>query len=155
MSIPEHMDTDRFHGQDGTEVDCTESDRRVYEIINPSDPYSLVTDSREVAAAACLMLGQGAYSLKEVGSDWSMPLFLLGDIDDVREWWSEEFGGDFEGFPESHLAEIAYALQTVMIGDPKNRGLEEMPDNDQHDQDRTSMNDIGRKAWSLAEKMLE
>ena len=47
---------------------CDEKGKRtrivLYEIINPSDPYTLKADDFKIAAAACLILGDGQYGLE-------------------------------------------------------------------------------------------
>ena len=53
----------------------------LFEIINPSDPYTLETDSYAAAVAAVCILGEGKYGLDPIGCDVpKVPLALFGDL---------------------------------------------------------------------------
>jgi len=52
----------------------------LFEIINPSDPYTIEANALEIAAVACCILGEGKYTLREITGDKSgyVPTFLVG-----------------------------------------------------------------------------
>ena len=134
-----------------------------WEIINPSDHYTIQAARFEVAVVATLILGNGQYALRstiEGGDD--MPLMLFGP---ESSWFQERFGQDFEGVVDTVTRdELSICLDSVLIG---NRGLYEMARREMaaesrrefriqwHDAQRSSLNDIGRRAWELAARLAE
>ena len=137
----------------------------LFEIINPSDPYTMTADSLEVAAVAVCFLGQGQYALKQLDGDAEVPMFPFTGHD---EWFTETFGRDFNTsivhVCETDAAGLAKALGSVFIGDATSRQeFDDMAANCKtpeefdallrttHDARRTSQNDIGRRAWALAD----
>jgi hypothetical protein len=139
----------------------------LFEIINPSDPYTIEANSLEIAAVACCILGEGMYSLKELSGDKSatVPFFISGDPDD---WFMKQFGRTLEqscGYASEECTdELCQCLASVMIGGVDNRrAAEELlkrtgtPQKylsalyEMHDAKRTSANDIGRTAWGMAD----
>lgn len=142
-----------------------QGERVVYDIGNPSDPYTMASDNWRAAAAACLLLGGGKYALSAVepeDANSGCPLFLFGG--GVGEWWSNQFGGTFEAWMESadNRRKLCEALDSVLIGDASDRReveaeLAKLPEREReawlerrHDQRRSSMNNIGRRAKELA-----
>lgn len=138
----------------------------IFEIINPSDKYTIESDSWETAAVATLMIGEGQYALDGCDNEHRMGLFLFGGAD---KFLMDEFGIDINKFSEyvhAHKKELADCLDTVMIGGKSDResykkGLELIKDADArkewrdhwHDQRRSSMNNIGAYAWQMAERL--
>lgn len=137
----------------------------LYEIINPSDPYTMETDDREAASLACLLLGSGRYALRSIGGDgWSTPLFIFGGSE---EWWAKEFGYPLtEAVERVGRERIATALETVLIGDADDRtrmtdAMSFIDDpakrqafrDQQHDRARTSINNIGGRAYRMADSL--
>lgn len=127
-----------------------------WEISNPSDHYTMLAPSFEVAVLACLMLGHGHYGL-DAGpgnaSEDSLPIFLFGGFD---EWWAGH--SPEESLPDALTrleAEVAKALGTVLIGDRAEFEASGLSWGDWHDRKRTSMNNIGQRARTMSEKMLE
>lgn len=136
----------------------------LYEIINPSDAYTMRSESDLAACLACLFLGTGQYGLQRLDNDFEMPIFMFGG---VEEWYDKTFGVKVigEAFVE-HKELVIAALESVMIGsrdirrateealdyitDPEKRAayLAKM-----HDERRSSMNDIGGRALSLVRSM--
>lgn len=107
----------------------------LFEIINPSDPYTMESDSLEVAAVAVCLLGSGAYGLKELDSSepLEVPIFLLGGHD---EWFQEKFGRTFKESADHVDAEsMAKCLESVKLPEGHERG---------------SLNDIGGRAQQYA-----
>jgi hypothetical protein len=136
----------------------------IYEIINPSDPYTLESDDFAVACLATLLIGEGRFALHAVGDQQQrMPIFLFGNPDG---WLIQTFGKSLETFLEQTPPEaLAACLDSVLIGSPQDRqtyqeGLALIDDpakkkqwrDTWHDQHRSSMNDIGRWAHKLAER---
>lgn len=140
---------------------------RLYELVNPSDAYTLRAESRAVACAAALVLGAGAYALEDLSSpyaaDQGMPLFLLGG---GQEWFLERFGVAFASFLATRGEEIAACLDTVVIGKVPDRLLYDeamalITEADSrekwaavwHERKRTSLNDIGARARKLSARL--
>ena len=137
----------------------------LFEIINPSDPYTMTADSLEVAAVAACLLGEGKVILNQLDGDEVIPAFLTGGH---NEWFTEKFGRDFDTsiahVCETDAAGLAKTLGSVFIGDATTRKeFDDMAANCKtpeefdallrttHDARRTSQNDIGRRAWALAD----
>lgn len=131
----------------------------IYEIVNPSDPYTLVAENRGVAAVVYLLLGNGKYGLKPENKDGGdFPLFLFATVADIEKWFKGRFGATIEEFMDAHMKEVADCFATVLIGDrtmhdelascvPASKSADfEAKWQDRH---RSSMNDIGgrAKAW--------
>lgn len=107
---------------------------RKFEIINPSDKCFLFGDNLLAVSVACLFLGEGRYALREMGGDFEMPIFLFGGHD---EWLQKEFGTTVESYLISGRDDdLAAALESF-----------------QYDGARSSMNNIGARAKSMAESI--
>jgi len=99
-----------------------------FELINPSDPYTLEADDLEVAAVACCFLGDGKYGLDALGEDANkgnnVPIFLLGGHD---EWFMSKFGRNFDATAEhvlDHRKEaLARAFDSLTLGRAKRSSL--------------------------------
>jgi hypothetical protein len=135
----------------------------IFEIINPSDQYTLKHDDFAVCCAACLLLGHGKYALTQLdaaadAAPLELPLFLF-DGDAAVPWFREKFGAGLGEFIKANLLRIADCLDTVVIGGPETRaayerGLELIDDpakrqiwrDEWLDERRSSMNNIGRSA---------
>ena len=131
----------------------------VYELINPSDAYTLRADDDRIAIAACGLLGGGWYGLeKRDDPEFRAP---IGDIDGYHE----ALGGDFGEFVAEHSEAVAACLESVLIGDYGDRETIEdaqsrMPESERrsfldayHERRRSSLNDIGRKARACAAQL--
>lgn len=138
----------------------------IYEIINPSDPYTIKGEFKIVCLATCL-LGEGSYALESESGDEHMPIFLFGG---AMEWLKEKFGADFDLPAEirDRSVEIADCLDTVLIGRFQDRktyedGLRLITDEQNRtkwrdrwlDERRSSMNNIGGRAYQLAARLRE
>lgn len=136
----------------------------LYEIINPSDPYTLRADDLRTAAVACVLLGRGHYALNplEAGGE-VVPLMLLGTAD---EWFLSHFGKSAEETvvevmrdPEA-AGRLAECLESCLIGKPKDRAEAELrvlvgeeSRLKRYDELRSSLNDIGRRAYAMAKRL--
>lgn len=111
-----------------------------FNIINPSDPYTMEADDLEVAAVAVCLLGNGKYPLDALGEDAnkdnSVPAFLFGGHD---EWFQARFGGTYEEIAERAINQrsdaLARALESVTLQAAR----------------RSSMNNIGGRALEFAQ----
>jgi hypothetical protein len=138
----------------------TETAVKTYEIINPSDAYTLQAKDPMVAALACMVLGEGAYGLEDEKGEEVCPFFIFGGDPDA--WLRENFGQGLEQALKSHAAEIAEVLDSVLIGGFDDRREYESavalmtPEGAaayraiRADIKRTSMNNIGAMAAKLA-----
>ena len=134
----------------------------LYEISNPSDPYTLDSDDYEAACFAVLMLGNGLYGMDpEKPGEPGMGIFIFGGSEN---WWKETFGYPLEETPARIGWErIAAAWESVFIGsvsqrrdhleaakyitDPANLEAFHAQYIDRH---RSSMNNIGGRARAMA-----
>lgn len=128
----------------------------LFEFINPSDKYTFIAPSIEVAGVVALNLGP-AYGARciDPGNDVSTPL-IFGWMD-----WLKEHGIDSDWI-EAHLPELADAMASFLIGSASDRieveaCLAEMPPEKheawlaaRHDRKRSSMSDIGSRAHEIA-----
>lgn len=136
----------------------------IYEIINPSDPYTCIAEEPKVAMAAVIMLGDGRLGLEDESGKSHGTIFLFMNKKQTEAKLKELFGGKSlsEFFKENNLA-IADCLDSVMsFGIESRRAFDEamkrIPDEKSrkeykeslHDKNRTSMNDFGSYAWKLA-----
>lgn len=133
----------------------------VYEIGNPSDPYTLRAPSDLVAGLAVMFVGEGRYPCKDAAGETVLPFMMLGG--DPNAWVREH--SDYAGIDAAMKvvkADVAAALRSVLIGSFDERGLFEaavakMPEAERvtfaaewHEKKRTSLNDIGGYAAELA-----
>lgn len=106
-----------------------------FNIVNPSDPYTMEADDLLIAAVAVCLLGDGKYPLDGIDNDLRVPPFLFGGHD---EWFTDQFGGTFEAIVSSAIdtrgEELARCLDSVTLQSER----------------RSSMNNIGARAQSLA-----
>lgn len=113
-----------------------------FEIVNPSDPYTMEADDLQIAAVVACLLGDGKYPLTGLddakGQD--VPFFAFGGAD---EWFTKQFGMDYEATAthalENRSEALARAFESVTLGRAE----------------RSSMNDIGGRAKSIAKAIRE
>lgn len=109
-----------------------------FNLVNPSDPYTLEADDLQVAAVACCLLGNGKYALSGLGDDagQDVPMFFVGGHD---EWFIQKFGMNYEDTATHALNHrndaLARAFESVKLG--RN--------------ERSSLNDIGSRALGIAQ----
>ena len=110
-----------------------------FNLVNPSDPYTLEADDFEIGAVVVCLLGNGKYPADALGDDANkgnnVPPFLFGGHD---EWFEARFGGTYESVVQKCLKEradsVARAFESVTLGS----------------KERSSLNDIGGNARELA-----
>lgn len=96
----------------------------IYEVVNPSDPVTIESDSDTTASVAILLVGQGKYGLRRDG-DTVMPLLFLAEEEDLSRWLTENgvaggLGG-LQKFIDENTPEIASTLDTAMVASPSDR----------------------------------
>jgi hypothetical protein len=137
----------------------------LYELVNPSDPYSFFAISDKVAAAVGIVLGEGAYAVRRHdNSERILPTLRFIHPANQGEFMRETFPEGLEPFLLGSSQEIAGALDSVACISPAERADYEMCvarlASDElrqgsklriHDKNRSSLNDIGRRAWKMAE----
>ena len=132
-----------------------------YELSNPSDPYTFIAPTQEVAALTVFILSThyGAYA--ETGRvDDGVPIFI---IDGANEWYIETFGRSVvDGF-NALQGDVADSLASFMYGRFEDRKRYEAalkaitePEKrkafiDEWQDGHSSLNNIGGYAHQLAE----
>jgi hypothetical protein len=140
----------------------------LYEIINPSDAYTIEAPDLEIATVACVALGNGQYAFTPITNDpderkLEVPLFLFGDHD---EFCKQHFDTDLDGVVsrvlDTRRTELADCLDSALIGSAADRREFDMmtagdtPEqrtakrDARHEQRRSSLNDIGGRAYAIA-----
>ncbi|MCL2563124.1 MAG: hypothetical protein FWE08_03715 [Oscillospiraceae bacterium] len=129
-----------------------------YKINNPSDPYTFLAESREVAALVILLLGP-AYGATPESGEKGVPIFMLGG---ATEWYEGTFGRTPDEGVKALGADVADALESVMLGSFEDRrrytaALEAIDDPEKRrrfmeewQDGRTSMNNIGKRCHDIA-----
>lgn len=113
-----------------------------FEIVNPSDPYTIEADDLQIAAVAICLLGDGKYMGKGVGDDagQEVPFFLFGGLD---EWFTEKFSMGYFATATHALNNrndaLARAFESVTLGRAE----------------KSSLNDIGGRALAIAKAIRE
>jgi len=141
----------------------------IYEIINPSDPYTFKADDERIAKAVAIILGEGAYGLKNTGTGDDLSdstLLLFRDEKGIHKALEDTFGdGGLENFIKANKVAMADAFNSVLCMNNGDRSRYEdavaslEPDKRQeyrdkvHDKRRSSMNDIGGLAWNIAKNL--
>jgi hypothetical protein len=134
-----------------------------YEIINPSDKYTIVCPDHEVASVACFLLGEGRYGFDPIDGSHlpSVPIFLFGG---AEEWVNEQFGETVATLMDRCLTQrmeaLADAFDSTIIGNREaffalapafgEPGYLEARAK-WHEANRSSLNDIGGRAYRFAD----
>jgi len=145
--------------------------KKIWDISNPSDPYTMEGEFIPVTIAGVL-LGGGKYvitPLDESGHDSEnakeeTTCFLFGGFE---EWCKKHGIADASKWldvPEN-ITSVADVLDSVMIGHPSERAIvksaiEKMSKedalkwlNERHEKECTSLNDIGKRAKLIANQL--
>lgn len=141
---------------------------QTYEIINPSDPYTLQATSDQVAIVATMILGCGQMGLADEEGNTVLPLLFLSSKEEFKNFCAKKNipSNSSEFLKEgNNRSEVVDALSSVLLGTFKDRrtydrGLKLIETEegkrewkDQWHDERSSYNDIGRTAWKLAESL--
>jgi hypothetical protein len=139
----------------------------LFNIINPSDSYTIKTDDKEAACVACLLMGEGQYGLEEIGGKFEMPILMFGGGD---EFFKSQFGKSMEEsvklYRGDKVAVLIETLRSTLVGSVGERQTHEDalkfitdPEKRQQyideykDKKRGSMNNIGGYAIRLADHL--
>lgn len=134
-----------------------------FELINPSDPYTFIASSNEVAALTVFLVGS-AYGAKAKDDSFEVPITMFGS---GAEWYQEQFGRSADDGLAENKEEVAKSLESMMYGEFEDRkryqaALNAIEDEEKREkfisewQDgRSSLNDIGDYAHALANKLLK
>jgi hypothetical protein len=141
----------------------------IYNIINPSDAYTIAADDYAIAVVACLVLGNGQYGFAPVdgSKDKRVPLLISDRAD---EWCQKHFGMSAVALirktSKTQPTKLIDCLESCLIGDLGSREDFEEACNfikdeakqiafkaARHDRRRTSMNDIGGRAYRMAAEL--
>lgn len=132
-----------------------------YKLINPSDPYTFIASSNEVAVLTVFCLSTH-YGAEAKDGSFEVPLFFWGGD---KEWYQEQFGHSTDDGLSEKKIEVANALESFMYGNFQDReiyqsALRAIDDDEKREkfiaewQDRrSSLNDIGTYAHKLAKKL--
>lgn len=132
---------------------------KLYELINPSDPYTFYAPSIEIAGAAVVLLSSN-FGAKQVHDENAESTPVLFGWDD----WLKDRGIDDQWVKANRL-EIADALDSFLIGGSDKRAdvesmLEMLPEdkreqwkNERQDRHRSSMCQIGEGAYKMAKNL--
>ncbi len=131
----------------------------VYELINPSDPYTFVAPSIEVAGACAVMLSS-KYGARDVATDEQTPVWF-----GWPEWLADR--GIDNAWTKANAAAIADAFDSFLIGKAAERAdvesmLQLIPEdkreqwrNERQNRHRSSVSQIGERAYQLAKHWRE
>ena len=98
----------------------------LYEIINPSDPYTIEAMSTEIAFMACVCLGSGQYAFDPLEDGGvRIPLFF-GPTNVIDDWCKANLGGRSFREVAHHVrsekrVELADCLDSCLIGKAADR----------------------------------
>lgn len=128
----------------------------VYELINPSDPYTFVAPSIEVAGACAVSLSS-KYGARDLATDEQTPVWF-----GWPEWLADR--GIDNAWAKANAAAIADAFDSFLIGKPSHREdvesmLKLIPEekreqwrNERQERHRSSLSQIGERAYQLAKQ---
>lgn len=132
-----------------------------FELINPSDPYTFLAESEEVAALVVFSIST-AYGAKSKDKSIEIPVFIFGG---AAEWYEERFGRDPDAGMEALRQQVGKSLCSMMYGHFSDReryelALESIDDEEKRkkfvirwNDARSSINDIGTYCHILGEKL--
>lgn len=88
----------------------------LYEIINPSDPYTMAADDVRVARCANIVLSEGCYALRDEEGKRVMPIMLADDTKETEAWLAENIAPDTSAFMRENASKIADVLDSITLG---------------------------------------
>lgn len=138
----------------------------LFNVVNPSDPYTIEASSLDVAVMSAVLLGQGNYGFNSLDGGTDIPMFAFGG---GNEWCEKHFKEDLMELSnrvmDTKLNEVADCLDSVLIGDKQDRKefaeltkdasrpmFQAMRATRQMDE-CSSENDIGSFAYKIAAKL--
>lgn len=144
--------------------------KMLWEIINMSDPYTIEADCLDAAFVACLFLGRGQYAFEPITEGIEqIPMFMFGG---TEEWCESHFHEPLEvvinRMTTIQSFDLVMCLESCLIGKAADRetytaGLNLIDDPVKRETWRTkwledrrsSMNNIGGRAYEMAKKLRE
>ncbi len=133
-----------------------------YYLINPSDEYTFVAKSKEVAALAIAFLGSSYGAKDNENEDNNVPVMFFTD---PEEWYKTEFGRKSEDGIDELWKDVAECLESFVLGGLRDREIYNTAINAIHGAEqlkeflekwydkRTSANNIGEYVTYLAKKI--
>lgn len=138
----------------------------LFEVVNPSDPYTIEASSLDVAAIVSLMLGHGKFELRSLDGGDNVPFFAFGGVDEWAQYMFKESMMELSNrVMDTKLAEVADSLDSILYGNQQdridflastkdmNRQMFEASRMIRQDSCRSSANDIGERAYRMAAKL--
>lgn len=143
------------------------TEKLLYEIINPSDPVTILAPSFEAATVATLLLGRGQYAAQPVDHEGEeVPLFLFGGFE---AWFEKRFGrkeDELGAFIVEHRRDTIETLRSACTGKATDRklfdaALAAITDDEKRkaflaewdDKKRSSINAIANRSHAMAESL--
>lgn len=134
----------------------------IYEIINPSDPYTIEGEHVTCCIAACI-LGEGWYGLQNADGSQAMPILAFG----ADVWFQQTCGKLFaEALESTPLEQLAVCFESVLCCSLRERQAYEdalalIDDTAKRqllrekwlDERRSSLNNIGGRAYAIAAQL--
>lgn len=133
-----------------------------WDLINPSDAYTFLTDDHAVALVLVVLLGKGKYGAREMCENGrEVPLMLFGAPTD---WILTTFAGRnieqvIDDVIDARKTALAEAAESMVVGDrgQYETALSALPEHERaeftrlwKDQHTTSLNNIGNAAEAIA-----
>jgi hypothetical protein len=135
----------------------------LYEIVNPSDAYTVECPDLQIAMVVCILLGRGQYALRPLEENAvAVPMFMFGGLEKFCEKNFKKPDAEVvQHCMKQRADEVAAALDSVLIGSPADRAAFyaqapttaaefEQERATYHDKKRSSLNDIGGRAYQMA-----
>lgn len=85
----------------------------IYELINPSDPYTFIADCYETAALTVMCLGT-VFGAKPQEGEKAVPITMFCDPD---EWYTSTFGRTIDEGIKDKKQELINSLDSMRYGD--------------------------------------
>jgi len=137
--------------------------RHVYEIINPSDPYTIEGELGPCSIALLLVGPSGGYALNALDGTEGFPILMFGGDPELQAACEKVGIWPLDEYLNEHRAEIIEALHSIVIGN-RELFLETMALMETektkaafretwHDKNRSSLNDIGGRAQEIADRL--
>lgn len=83
-----------------------------YELINPSDPYTFLADTKEVAALTVFCI-DAMYGAESEDGNETVPIFPFGGSE---KWYKETFHRTVEEGLQENREQVAQAMLSFMFG---------------------------------------
>lgn len=136
----------------------------IYEVINPSDMVTFLSDDDKIAYACTVLVGNGRYGCKNLETHESLPcLLLFVSAEEFEQLAADYLGEAFGSFIHNNREVIKGVLSSFSYCSAKDRrtyddAISAITDPAQlaafkakhDDKNRTSMNQIVNRAWDIS-----